>query len=113
VSRFVGHGRHEVTPREELISVEAHLEALLAQLPTPDPIELRLADALGLVLADDVTSEVTVPAFANSAMDGYAVIARDVRAATEDEPIRLAVDGEVAAGVQELPTVRPATASGS
>jgi molybdopterin molybdotransferase len=107
VSRFVGHGRHEVTPREELISVEAHLEALLAQLPTPDPIELRLADALGLVLADDVTSEVTAPAFANSAMDGYAVIARDVRAATADEPARLAVDGEVAAGVQELPTVRP------
>jgi molybdopterin molybdotransferase len=107
VSGFVGHGRGEVTDLAELISVEEHLEALLALLPTPDPIELRLADALGLVLADPVASEVTVPAFANSAMDGYAVIARDTRAATVDKPVRLAVDGEVAAGVQELPTVRP------
>jgi len=57
------------------------------------------------VLADDVTSDVTVPAFANAAMDGYAVVAADVHAATADEPTRLAVDGEVAAGVQELPTV--------
>jgi hypothetical protein len=107
VSGFVGHGRGEVTDLDELISVEEHLEALLALLPNPDPIELRLADALGLVLADPVASEVTVPAFANSAMDGYAVIARDTRTATVDKPVRLAVDGEVAAGVQELPTVRP------
>jgi molybdopterin molybdotransferase len=107
VSGFVGHGRGEVTDLDELVSVEEHLEALLALLPNPDPIELRLADALGLVLADPVASEVTVPAFANSAMDGYAVIARDTRTATVDQPVRLAVDGEVAAGVQELPTVRP------
>lgn len=107
MSGFVGHGRGEVTDLTELISVEEHLEALLALLPTPDPIELRLADALGLVLADAVASEVTVPAFANSAMDGYAVIARDTRMATVDKPVRLAVDGEVAAGVQDLPTVRP------
>jgi molybdopterin molybdotransferase len=106
VSGFVGHGRGEVTDLGELISVEEHLEALLALLPTPDPIELRLADALGLVLADPVASEVTVPAVANSAMDGYAVIARDTRAATVEDPVRLAVDGEVVAGVQELPTVR-------
>ncbi len=107
MSRFVGHARHEVTVSEELISVEEHLSGLLASLPLPEPIELRLADALGLVLADDVVSQVTVPAFANAAMDGYALIARDVRTATVDEPVRLAVDGEVAAGVEELPTIRP------
>ncbi len=107
MSRFVGHARHEVTVSEELISVEEPLSGLLASLPLPEPIELRLADALGLVLADDVVSQVTVPAFANAAMDGYALIARDVRTATVDEPVRLAVDGEVAAGVEELPTIRP------
>ena len=106
MSGFIGHGRHDVTDVAELISVEEHLAALLALLPTPDPIELRLADALGLVLADEVASSVTVPAFANAAMDGYAVIARDVRAATVEAPVRLAVDGEVAAGVGDLPTVR-------
>jgi molybdopterin molybdotransferase len=106
MNRFVGHGRHEVTPAEELISVEEHLEALLALLPSPDPIELRLADALGLVLADDVESQVTVPSFPNAAMDGYAVVASDLTRATVDEPVRLAVDGEVTAGDHELPTVR-------
>ncbi len=106
MSGFIGHARHEVTVGEELISVEEHLSGLLASLPPPEPIELRLADALGLVLADDVVSQVTVPAFANAAMDGYAVIARDVRSATVDAPVRLAVDGEVAAGVEELPSIR-------
>ncbi len=106
MSGFVGHARHEVTVGEELISVEEHLSGLLASLPPPEPIELRLADALGLVLADDVVSQVTVPAFANAAMDGYAVIARDGRSATVDAPVRLAVDGEVAAGVEELPSIR-------
>ncbi len=107
MSGFVGHARHEVTVGEELISVEEHLSGLLASLPPPEPIELRLADALGLVLAHDVVSQVTVPAFANAAMDGYAVISRDVRTATVDEPVRLAVDGEVAAGgVDQLPTIR-------
>jgi molybdopterin molybdotransferase len=107
MSGFVGHGRAEVTDLGELISVEEHLQALLDLLPTPEPIELRLSDALGLVLADAVVSEVTVPAVANSAMDGYAVIARDTRASTVDKPVRLAVDGEVAAGVLDLPAVRP------
>ena len=106
MSRFVGHGRHDVTDVSELVAVEDHLEALLGSITRPEPIELRLADALGLVLTDDVTSEVTVPAFANAAMDGYAIIARDVQAATVEEPVRLAVDGEVAAGPGDLPTVR-------
>ncbi len=107
MNRFVGHGRHEVTDLDELISVEQHLDAILGMLAPPEPIELRLADALGLVLADDVASDVAVPAFANAAMDGYAVIARDVRHAAGDEPVRLAVDGEVAAGAEQLPTIRP------
>ncbi len=107
MSRFVGHGRHEVTDLSELVSVEEHLDAILGLLAPPEPIELRLADALGLVLADDTTSEVSVPAFANAAMDGYAVIARDIRRADADEPVSLGVDGEVAAGVQDLPTIRP------
>jgi molybdopterin molybdotransferase len=105
VDRFVGHGRAEVTGADELTSVEDHLGHLLSLLPPPEPIELRLADALGLVLADDVTSRVSVPAFANSAMDGYAVVASDLAAATEDAPVSLPVIGEVLAGQGQLPTV--------
>jgi molybdopterin molybdotransferase len=107
VTRFVGHGRSVVTLPEELISVEEHLAAILEMLPSPDPIELRLTDALGLVLADDVRSEVSLPAFANAAMDGYAVVAADLAAATLEEPVHLPIVGEVVAGASDLPKVSP------
>lgn len=62
-----------------------------------------LADALGAVLAEPVTSSVDVPPFANSAMDGYAVRAEDTASAHEDAPTRLRVVGELPAG--RAPTV--------
>jgi molybdopterin molybdotransferase len=105
VSGFVGQGRAEVVDPAELISVEQHLQAVLDSLASPEPIDLQLSDALGLVLADEVSSEVTVPSFANAAMDGYAVVAADLVGATTDAPVTLAVEGEVIAGEQELPPV--------
>ena len=105
MTRFVGHGRSEVTVADELVSIEDHLDAILDSLPTPEPIELRLVDALGMVLSDDVHSDAEMPAFANSAMDGYAVVAADLSEAQTDAPVRLPVVGEVAAGTAELPVV--------
>ncbi len=78
MTRFVGHGRSEVTVADELVSIETHLDAILDSLPTPEPIELRLGDALGMVLSEDLHSEAELPAFANTAMDGYAVDAADL-----------------------------------
>lgn len=103
MSRFVGHGRGEVTPVNELTSVETHLAHILALLPTPEPIELRLADALGLVLAQAETSAISLPAFPNSAMDGYAVVAGDTASADVGDPVRLTVIGEVLAGSSDVP----------
>ena len=105
MNRFVGHGRAEVTVKDELVPVESHLEAILGLLAASEPIELRIADALGLVLGHDVTSQVTVPAFANSAMDGYAVVAEDLAGATVEEPVVLPVLGEISAGAGQLPTL--------
>jgi molybdopterin molybdotransferase len=110
MSGFVGHGRAEVVEPDELISVEEHLTGVLEMLPTPEPIELRLSDALGLVLADFVNSRVTLPAFANAAMDGYAVLASDIESATVDSPVTLAVDGEILAGTESTANVSPGRA---
>ena len=62
-----------------------------APLPT---VELPLVDALGHVTAAAVTAAEAVPAFDNTAMDGYAVRAGDTAAA----PATLDVVGTLAAG---------------
>ncbi|MEX0869036.1 MAG: hypothetical protein WD011_05130 [Nitriliruptoraceae bacterium] len=84
---FVGHGRDVVTPADELVAVEDHLAAILDLVPPAEPIALRLVDALGLVLAEDVASEVQLPAFPNSAMDGYAVVAASLAGASPETPV--------------------------
>jgi len=109
VTRFVGRGQDEVTAASELTTVDAHLAAILEMLPNPQPIELRTADGLGLILAEPATCAVTLPDVDNSAMDGYALIADDLIAASREQPVRLAVAGEVVAGAQEPITVARGT----
>lgn len=60
--------------------------------------ELAVEAALGRVLAEPVVAAVTLPPWDNAAMDGYAIRSADVAAASEAAPVRLGVDGEVAAG---------------
>ncbi len=79
-------------------SVEKYLADILATIRPLPARELALADALGAVLAADVTAGHPLPPFDNSAMDGYAVLAADVAAATGEQPVVLPVRGEIAAG---------------
>jgi molybdopterin molybdotransferase len=79
-------------------SVSGHLEDILARLTPLDPVELRLLDAQGCLLAEDVTVPVALPPFDNSSMDGYAVRAADVEDATDDRPAVLTVVADIAAG---------------
>ena len=59
-----------------------------------------LSAALGRVLAEDVTSEVDVPSFDRSNVDGYALRAEDTFGAAEDSPRRLRLcAGEISTGV--------------
>ncbi len=61
-----------------------------------EPVPLR--EALGRFLAEDVSAAEPVPAFDNSAMDGFAVRAEDTRGAQPDAPVALRVVGESRAG---------------
>ncbi|MEX2557714.1 MAG: hypothetical protein WEB06_19045 [Actinomycetota bacterium] len=47
-----------------------------------------LRDACGLVLAERVVAAIDVPRFANSAMDGYAIVSADTAEASSDRPGR-------------------------
>jgi molybdopterin molybdotransferase len=53
---------------------------------------------LGRVLGEDVAAAEQIPGFDNSAMDGFAVRAEDVREAAAASPVSLAVVGESRAG---------------
>ena len=64
---------------------------------------VAVRDALGRVLGEDVLSTINVPAHNNSAMDGYAVRASDLRA---DQPVVLKRIGEAFAGRSFGGTVR-------
>lgn len=59
---------------------------------------VALLDALGRVLATPIVSPLTLPAWDNSAMDGYALRASDVEGASTARPITLVVLETVAAG---------------
>jgi molybdopterin molybdotransferase len=56
-----------------MLSIDEARAAVLAEVRPLASQEVAIADALGRVLAQDVTAAADVPGFANSAMDGFAV----------------------------------------
>jgi molybdopterin molybdotransferase len=81
-----------------MISVEEHRDRILAAVRRLPPREVVLEEALGCVLAEDVTAALSLPGFTNSAMDGYAVRSADVAGASESSPLELPVAGDIPAG---------------
>ena len=90
-----------------MITVEEHLSRIVRTVRRLPPIDLFLFDAHGCVLAQDVTSEVALPGFTNSAMDGYAVHAADLAAASETAPVSLPVVHDIAAGNTQALSLAP------
>jgi molybdopterin molybdotransferase len=74
-----------------LVEAQSQVLAAMRQMPSET---VDLADALGRVTAEPCVSGVEVPPFANSAMDGFAVLASDVA----HVPVVLNVLEDVAAG---------------
>ncbi len=73
-------------------------ERIQSVIAVGPPLRVPLATALGSVLAEPVSSPINVPFWTNSAMDGYAARAEDVRGASPGTPIRLAVIERIPAG---------------
>ena len=71
---------------------------ILAAVRRQPPLRIPLDDALGSILAQDAVSPLDIPPWTNSAMDGYAARAADVRGATAAQPRRLAVVEVIPAG---------------
>jgi len=81
-----------------MISVSQALDCIAENVHPLSEISVPLEQAYGYVLAEDIAAGEDIPAFPNSAMDGYAVIARDTEGASRDAGIRLRIIGESPAG---------------
>src|SRR5688572_22983910 len=104
--------RHDVAPHPRITGMGTRAAAvidlslgaadaarrILAEVRRQPALRMPLDGALDSVLAEDVVSPIDLPAWTNSAMDGYAARAVDVRGATAERPARLRVVEELPAG---------------
>lgn len=81
-----------------LIPLEDARRHVLDRSPRLPTVVVPVGEALGLVLAEPVRSTETLPPFANSAVDGFAVRAADTGGAEAGAPVRLAVVDTLLAG---------------
>lgn len=82
----------------EYLTVAQALELVLNGVDTLPSTEVPLLDALDRTLAAPVVARDSLPPFANSSMDGYAVRAADTASATQASPVSLRVLADIAAG---------------
>ncbi|HEY8373675.1 MAG TPA: gephyrin-like molybdotransferase Glp [Pseudonocardiaceae bacterium] len=89
--------------------VDEQLERILAAAVRPSPVRVAIAEAQGLLCAEDVVAERALPGFDQAAVDGYAVRSVDVKQAAE-EPVVLPVVGEIPAGSRQPHRLQPGQA---
>lgn len=102
--------KREVTQEElarPLVSYEDAVATILSSFELLAPGRVPLIDALGLVLAENLVSDVDVPGFDNSAMDGYAIVSSD----TQTPPVTLRLVDDLPAGTAPTVTIMPGTAA--
>jgi molybdopterin molybdotransferase len=88
-------------PVSDLLTVAQAIEILDAAAVSPRVVRMKLADAQGFRLAQDICSDRDYPPFEKSLMDGYAVRSADVKST----PVDLEVIGELAAGSESKITI--------
>jgi molybdopterin molybdotransferase len=97
-------------PDNALMGVDEHLALVLDRISELPAYDQPLLETLGLPAVADISSPLSLPVFDNSAMDGYAVVFRDVAEASAERPVHLPVVGEIAAGQTQIFAMSPGTA---
>jgi molybdopterin molybdotransferase len=85
--------RHDI-----MVSVDTALKRIVESASHLGEETVSLFDAAGRILYDDVKSNVDIPPFNNSAMDGYALRYADTAGATPGNKVEFFVKGEIQAG---------------
>jgi molybdopterin molybdotransferase len=82
----------------DLMPVKEARKRMLSAVGNVPAISVPLESAFGRILAETVVSDVDLPYFTNSSMDGFAVIAADTVSASEWEPVNLQIVEDIPAG---------------
>lgn len=90
-----------------MLDVAEALRRVLDATPSRPPRTVPLSDALGLVLAEDVASDIDSPPYDKSLMDGYALLAADA----QEGACELAVLEQVTAGANPTRRVERGSAT--
>ncbi len=81
-----------------MLSVEEALERVLSPFKPLPPERIPVLETLGRVVAEDVFADMDIPPLSNTSMDGYAVRAADTSGASRENPVRLRIIYDLAAG---------------
>jgi molybdopterin molybdotransferase len=81
-----------------MLTVTEASERILSEIKPLAPEAIPLRQALGRVLAEDISATVTMPPWSNSSMDGYAVRSADITPVMSGERVQLRVIATIAAG---------------
>lgn len=90
-------------------SVDEQRAKALAAAVRPAPVRVAIAEAQGLLCAEDVVAERALPGFDQAAVDGYAVRSVDTQSAGQ-EAVQLPVVGEIPAGSRQPRRLQPGQA---
>jgi molybdopterin molybdotransferase len=93
-----------------VISVEQALDKVLDSITILGEEERPILECLGQVLAEDIYSKIDVPPKDNSALDGYAVRAVDIKGTSNRNPHVLKVIDMIVAGGNPHKILEPGTA---
>jgi len=86
-----------VTVKEALRALHEHLKPHHVGIE-----EVKITEAYGRILSEDVVARINLPPFSRAIVDGYAVRAIDTSLASEVNPVRLKVIGRISAGEESL-----------
>src|SRR5437667_137216 len=93
-----------------MLELEEAQKRILAVISTLSPERITLGDgAVGRIFAESVDAPIDLPSFDNSAMDGYALRADDLKGASAETPVHLELRGQSPAGGVLPEAIAPGT----
>lgn len=94
-----------------MLSVQEAQQNILLHFEPLEKEYVPLDQAAGRVLADSIRSEIDLPIFNNSSVDGFAVFAADASPASQDQPKSLKVVADIPAGSAANVIISPGQAA--